>query len=137
MARLTTRKERLAAHERLCARAERKPQYLYDGRKDEGRSLPCDRLDAAFTQGITEGWITPEVLADYFGDLFALYRSMMPDAQASYHDTVREKAEAIEAVSVARAEPTPENCDRAARELLEDVVVSTAHAKTLQRKGAA
>lgn len=137
MARLSTAPARLDALERLCAKAERKPQWLYDLRKQDGRTLPCERLHNAIVDGIQARFITPEVLADYYGEMFALYRAMMPDAHATYLDTVREKSEAIEAVSVARAVPTPENNASAARELLEDVIVSTAHAKTLQRGGAA
>jgi hypothetical protein len=137
MARLSTRVARKEALEGLCRRAERKPAWLYDARRDENRPLPDERLDAAIMEGVQEGWITPEVLADYLADLFALYRAMMPDAHATYLDTVREKSEAMEAVSIARAVPTPENNDRAARELLQDSIVSTAHAKALQKQGAA
>lgn len=136
-ARLSTESARLFALQRLCAGAERKPAWLYNVQRAEPRaSLPCERLDAAILEGIRVGYITPEVLADYFGDLFALYRAMMPDAHATYLDTAREKSEALEAISIARAVPTPENIDRAARELMEDAIVSTAHAKTLQRGAA-
>lgn len=136
LARIGTRAARLNALERLCLGAERKPGWLYDARKkDENRALPCERMDAAIVQGITEGYITPEVLADYFGDLFALYRAMMPGAaDATYLDTAREKAEAIEAMSIARANPTPENCAAATRELAKDAIVTIAYTK---RAGAA
>lgn len=133
MARLSTRNARKDALERLCKGAERKPGWLYDARKDEGRALPCERMDAAISEGIASGYITPEVLADYFGELFAIYRAMMPGAaEATYLDTTRENAQALEAIAVARCNPTPENREAAARELLEAAVVSTAHAKQLQ-----
>lgn len=137
MARL--RQPRLNALQRLCRSAERKPAWLYDAQRAEPRSsLPCERLDAAIVEGIQHGYITPEVLADYFGELFALYRAMMPGgAEATYMDAVREGAEALEKVSVARAIPTPENCEGAARESLEASVAFTAHAKQLQRGSAA
>jgi hypothetical protein len=138
MERLSTRKVRHEAAEKLCDRAERKPTWLYDYRKDQSRTLPCERLDAAITHGISEGWITPEGLADYFGDLYALYRAMMPGAaEATYIDTTREKAEALDATARARALNTPEACAHAVKELSEDVIVSLAHAKQLQRGGAA
>jgi hypothetical protein len=137
MARLTTRNARKDALERLCHAAERKPTWLYDARKDEARALPCERLDAAIVQGITEGWVTPESLADYLGDLFAIYRAMMPGAaEATYIDAAREKAEAMEATAMARALDTPEAKANAVKELSEDVIVSLAHAKSLQSKSA-
>jgi hypothetical protein len=136
-ARLSTIPARHDALERLCVRAERKPQWLYNIRKDDGRTLPCERLHNGIVDGIQAGYITPEVLADYFGDLFALYRAMMPGAaEATYLDTTRESAEALEAMAVARCNPTPEAQAHAARELLEAAVVSTAHAKQLQQRRA-
>jgi hypothetical protein len=139
LARIGTRDARHQALERLCAKAEQKPRYIYDARsKAESTNLPDERLDAAIVEGISKGYITPEVLADYFGDLFALYRAMMPSAaDATYLDTARETAEAIEAISVARVNPTPENCTHAAREELEASVVLTASAKQLLRGTAA
>ncbi len=134
MARLSTVPARHDAAERLCKLAERKPTWLYEARS-KGKSLPCARLDEAIVDGISGGYITPEILADYFGDLFALYRGMMPGAaDATYIDTAREKAEALEATALARAINTPEARAQAVRELAEDVIVSLAHAKQLQRQ---
>lgn len=131
--RLSTQRARHDAAEGLCRLAERKPTWLYEARS-KGANLPDQRLDAAIVDGIRDRYITPEVLADYFGDLFAIYRAMMPGAaDAHYTDVAREKSEAAHATMRAHMEPTPENTDRAVRELLEDVIVSTAHAKTLQR----
>lgn len=130
-ARLSTEATRLDALQRLCANAERKPAWLYNVQRAEPRaSLPDERLDMAITEGVRGGYITPEVLADYFGDLFALYRAMMPDAaDATYVDTAREKVEAIEAMSLARTNPTPENCANAVKELAEDAIVTLAYTK--------
>jgi hypothetical protein len=92
---------------------------------------------SATSQGITEGWVTPETLADYLGDLFAIWRAMMPGAaEATYIDAAREKAEAMEATAMARALDTPEAKANAVKELSEDVIVSLAHAKRLQSKSA-
>ena len=131
---------RLTAHQRLCAKAERKPGWLYESQRAEPRyqALPDDKLDAAIVQGIAEGWVTPETLADFYGELFAFYTTMMSHAgEARYLNTAREKVESLDAMSLARANPTPENIERAVRELAEDVIVSTAHAKGLQRGTAA
>jgi hypothetical protein len=125
--------------QRLCAGADRKPAWLYDAQRAEPRSaLPDERLDAAITQGIRDGYITPERLADYYGELFAMYRAMMPGGvEATFIDTARESAEALEAIAVARVCPSPEANAHAARELLESAIVSTAHAKRLQGGNAA
>jgi hypothetical protein len=137
-ARLSTMPTRLDALERLCQHAERKPQRLYDLRKGEGRTLPCERLHNAILDGIQAGYITPEVLADFYGECFAMYRSMMPGAtDATYLDTAREKAEAADALMTARMVPTSENREVAVKELSEDVIVSLAHAKALARGTAA
>jgi hypothetical protein len=136
MARL--RAPRLNALQRLCAGADRKPAWLYDAQRAEPRALPDERLDAAITQGIRDGYITPERLADYYGELFATYRAMMPGGvEATFVDTARESAEALEAIAVARVCPSPEANAHAARELLESAIVSTAHAKRLQTGSAA
>lgn len=138
MARLSTEGPRLAALQRLCQGAHRKPAWLYNVQRAEPRSsLPCERLDAAITQGIADGYITPETLADYFGDLFTIYCTQMSaTGDACYLDAAREKAEAMEAAAMARAVPTAENRERAVKELAEDVIVSLAHAKQLQRASA-
>jgi hypothetical protein len=132
MARL--RAPRLNALQRLCAGAERKPAWLYDAQRAEPRSaLPDERLDAAIVQGIRDGYITPEKLADYYGELFASYRAMMPGGvESTFIDTTRESAEALEAIAIARVVPSAENNAHAARELLESAIVSTAHARRLQ-----
>lgn len=132
-ARLTNEPARHDAAERLCAPASRKPRWLHEARS-KGKTLPDDRLNAAIMEGIAERYITPETLADYFGELFTLYSAQMTaNADAAYLDAAREKAEACEAMAVARMVPTPENRERAVRELAEDVIVSLAHAKQLQR----
>jgi hypothetical protein len=137
--RLTQGRTRHAAHETLCRAASAKPQWLRDHRsKAATHTLPDERLHTAIMDGIRAGYITPDVLADFYGECFALYRAMMPGAaEATYLDTTREKAEAMEALAIARTQPSAENVQYAIREVLEDVIVSTAHAKRLQGGSAA
>lgn len=135
--RLTHARERHAAHETLCREAKAKPAWLYEARS-KGRPLPDDRLHAAIVEGIRAGYVTPEVLVDFYGEQFALYRAMMPGAaEATFTDTARESAEALDAIAVARVCPSPENNAHASRESLEAAVVLTAHAKRLQNGSAA
>lgn len=135
--RLTRTRERHSAAEGLCRDAKSKPSWLYDARS-KGRPLPDERLHDAIVDGIAGGWITPERLADYYGELFALYRAMMPGgAEATFLDTARESGQALEAIAVHRVCPTPESAAHAVRESLEAAVVLTAHAKRLQGGSAA
>ena len=131
---------RLAALEALCAKASPKPAWLYERRRAEPRTqtLPDDGLDVVIQDGIANGWITRETLADYYGESFAYYSAMMPDApSATFREAAREKVEAVDAIAKARTEPSTSNTEHAVRELLEDVITSAAYAKTLQRGSAA
>jgi len=132
--RITTRKERHAALERLCANADRKPACLYAERsKPEFTNPPCHRLDELLLQGIDEGWLTEEALLDYFGDLCAIYLPRIAARRQAddvpFLTVAREKSEAIEAVAYDRAVRTPESAERAKHELYEDAIASIGYAK--------
>lgn len=131
--RLTSARARHAAHETLCRDANAKPQWLRDARSKD-RTLPDDRQHEAIRDLIAKGVLTEETLIDYFAALVMLYlpllRAAAPD-DVSFLSVSREKSEAAEATTRARMEPTPANCQRAAQELVEDVLASTAHAKRL------
>jgi hypothetical protein len=139
MARLSMRTAHLEALERYCQPAERKPACLYDARREEGRPLPFERMHNLLVQSAEEGWGTEEALVTLLSDWYAIYAPLLakraPD-DVSFLGAAREKSEAVAAIHRAEMVPTPENRADAARELMQDVVVSSAYAKRLSQGAA-
>lgn len=137
--RLTHARPRKDAHEVLCREASAKPQWLRDHRsKPETHSLPDIRQHDAIMDLIAQGAMTDDTLIDYFGALVAVYLPLIQhQREADYLAVAREKSEAAEWTMKARMDSTPENRQRAAKELCDDIVASTAHAKRLQGGSAA
>jgi hypothetical protein len=135
-------KRRLEAAQALCADAVRKPGWLYDAQREEvRRSLPDEREYEAIQEGIRAGYITATRLAEYFAEKFLIHLSSMPAVQrgddVTFCVTVRESAEALEALALARTIPSEANRATAAREVVQAAVVGIAHATELQRGTAA
>jgi hypothetical protein len=133
---------RLNAAQALCGNASRKPGWLYDAQRDElRRSLPDQREYDAIQAGIADGYIDATKLVEYFAEKFLIHAATLATrdgaTDVTFVATVREAAEALEYVSVARGLPTKENKQLAAREGVQGALVMLAHATELHRAGAA
>lgn len=134
-ARLTKEAERKAAWQGLCVDLHRKPGFLYELQRGEPRSsLPCARFHDALVDFCQTPGATEERLVAFLADLYKIYAPLIraESDDVSFLTVAKEKGEAADAVAVARMDPTPANCEWAAKELREDAIASTAHAKRLQ-----
>lgn len=128
--------DRLRAFQQLVRRAHRKPGWMYDAQREEQRrSLPDEREYEAVCEGIAAGYVDERDLATFFAAKYLIYRGLIrgtADSAPTYCDATREMAEALEAIAIARANPTDENKQRAALEGTEAVITLHAHVDALR-----
>jgi hypothetical protein len=126
---------RREAIQRLFSKAPRKPGAVYELQRSEPRApLPDERLIALLEAGIARRDFDEQQLAAYFAELFmicAAQFSLAADVAepATYGVTVKEVAEAFEAITVAHGVPTRENRETMAREVREAIGVLAIHAQ--------
>jgi hypothetical protein len=142
IARLSSETVRLEAAQALCADARRKPAWLYEWQGDTPKRRPIDQIEFdAIQDGISEGYITERHLAEYFAEKFLIHAASIAvrrqSNDVSFCATVKEAAEALEEIAVARALPTPENRRSAAREGVQGALALLAHSTELHRGSAA
>lgn len=128
--------DRLRAFQQLVRRATRKPGWLYDAQREEQRrSLPDEREYEAVCDGIASGYINERDLATFFAAKYLIYRGLIrgqSETAPTYCDATREMAEALEAIAVARANPTDDEKRNAAQQGMEAVITLHAHVDALR-----
>jgi hypothetical protein len=124
-------RRRLVAFAELFTDAARKPDALYGLQRKEPRcQLPDEKQRTMIHDAIKAGTISPARIIRYrlfqLQDDLAQYSKPVELADVCYTHVAKELGEAVEALAVARMQPTPGNIDAARRESAEASVASSA-----------
>lgn len=121
----------------LFQHAKRKPQAIYDLQQHKTK-LPAERERELIHDGIREGYITREQVVNYrlaqTADDLGQFPTGYTPQEAMFVQVVTEFAEAMEALTLANGIPSRENCERAAKETREALLVGELHVAAIEQR---
>jgi hypothetical protein len=128
---------RLDAFLAMWANATPKPAWYYEfTRGEQRRNHPSERERALIHDGARQGTITREQVIAYrtsqLLDDLSVFGHTEETADALYIAFMREAGEAVEAVTLERGLPTPENVGNSIRQMRDVIAVAEMRVSSLQ-----